>query len=265
MKKADFMQIRGYDEAIKGYGFEDNDIKNRLLNLGRTQIGFEQKEFLEAISHSEEERIKNEFTYNHLQALFVEKINYQQAKIIFIYKDLTYESAIIADNIYTQFENQDYFVKPLEVLNRYFIVEKNIEKGIFNAELTKNAHLIEKKETIILYYEASTYVNAKDYDTALKLYEELKGLNYSGKATYYYAVNKVNSQEDFFNNAVDRDRMVKMGTHEKPRTENVPSKRGEIYKNVALIYVQQGKMDLAKKAVSDARKANPDDAPLKFN
>ncbi len=149
MTKADFTQIRGYDEAIKGYGFEDNDIKNRLLNLGRTQIGFEQKEFLEAISHSEEERIKNEFTYNHLQALFVEKINYQQAKIIFIYKDLNYESATIADSIYTQFENQDYFVKPLEVLNRYFIIEKTIEKGVFNAELTKNAYIIEKKETII--------------------------------------------------------------------------------------------------------------------
>lgn len=124
------------------------------------------------------------------------------------------------------------------------------------------AYLLEKKDTINLYYAASTYVNAKDYDTALKLYEELKVLNYSGKATYYYAVNKVNNQEDFFNTAADRDRMVKMGTHEKPRTENVPSKRGEIYKNVALIYVQQGKMDLAKKAVSDARKANPDDTSL---
>lgn len=149
MTKTDFIQIRGYDEAIKGYGFEDNDIKNRLLNLGLTQIGFKRQEFLEAISHSEEERIKNEFTYNHLHALFVEKINHQKTKIIFIYKDLTYESAIIADSIYTQFENQDYFVKSLEVLNRYFIVEKTIEKGISNANLIKNAHLIEKKEILI--------------------------------------------------------------------------------------------------------------------
>jgi tetratricopeptide (TPR) repeat protein len=87
-------------------------------------------------------------------------------------------------------------------------------------------------------------------------------LNYSGKATYFYAVNKVNSQEDFFNNAADRDRMVKMGTHEKPRDEKVLSKRGEIYKNIALIYVQEGKMDKAKKAVADARIANPDDTSL---
>lgn len=142
------------------------------------------------------------------------------------------------------------------------IEDTKANKDAEGAKKLYEAYLLEKKDTINLYYAASTYVNAKDYDTALKLYEELKVLNYSGKATYYYAVNKVNNQEDFFNNAADRDRMVKMGTHEKPRTENVPSKRGEIYKNVALIYVQQGKMDLAKKAVSDARKANPDDTSL---
>ncbi|PVX44334.1 tetratricopeptide repeat protein [Flavobacterium sp. 103] len=142
------------------------------------------------------------------------------------------------------------------------IEDTKANKDADGAKKLYEAYLLEKKDTINLYYAASTYVNAKDYDTALKLYEELKVLNYSGKATYYYAVNKVNNQEDYFTTAADRDRLVKMGTHEKPRNENVPSKRGEIYKNVALIYVQQGKMDLAKKAVSDARKANPEDTSL---
>ena len=56
--------------------------------------------------------------------------------------------------------------------------------------------------------------------------------------------------------------MVKIGTHEKPRTEAVPSKRGEIYKNVALILVQNGKTEEAKKAIADARKSNPEDDSL---
>lgn len=142
------------------------------------------------------------------------------------------------------------------------IEDTKVEKNEVGAQKLYQAYLLEKKDTINLYYAASTYVNAKDYDTALKLYEELKVLNYSGKGTYYYAVNKVNSEEDFFNTAIERDRLVKMGTHEKPRTEAVPSKRGEIYKNIALIYVQQGKMEEAKKAVSDARKTNPDDTSL---
>jgi tetratricopeptide (TPR) repeat protein len=142
------------------------------------------------------------------------------------------------------------------------IADTKVNKDAEGAKKLYEAYLLEKKDTINLYYAASTYVNAKDYNTALKLYEELKVLNYSGKATYYYAVNKVNNQEDFFNNAVDRDRLVKMGTHEKPRDESIPSKRGEIYKNIALIYAQEGKVNEAKKAVSDARKANPDDTSL---
>lgn len=142
------------------------------------------------------------------------------------------------------------------------IEDTKLEKNVDGAKKLYSAYMLDKKDTINLYYAASTYVNAKEYDSALKLYEELKKMNYSGKTTYYYAVNKVNSQEDFFKTAADRDKMVKMGTHEKPRQENVPSKRGEINKNIALIYVQQGKVNEAKKAVSDARKANPEDTSL---
>lgn len=142
------------------------------------------------------------------------------------------------------------------------IDDTKAEKNAQGAQKLYQAYLLEKKDTINLYYAASTYINAKDYNNAVKLYEELKVLNYSGKGTYYYATNKVNSNEDFFATAAERDRMVKLGTHEKPRNEEIPSKRGEIYKNIALIYVQEGKIEEAKKAVSDARKANPDDNTL---
>jgi tetratricopeptide (TPR) repeat protein len=124
------------------------------------------------------------------------------------------------------------------------------------------AYQLDKKDTINLYYAASTYVSAKDYDKAMELYNELKRLNYSGKATEYLATSKVNSQEVGFASAAERDKAVKIGTHEKPRTEEIPSKRGEIYKNMALILVDKGQIAEAKKAVADARKANPDDSSL---
>ncbi|MBA0882418.1 tetratricopeptide repeat protein [Flavobacterium undicola] len=124
------------------------------------------------------------------------------------------------------------------------------------------AYQLDKKDTINLYYAASTYVSAKDYDKAMELYSELKRLNYSGKATEYLATSKVNGQEVGFASVAERDRAVKLGTHEKPRTEEVPSKRGEIYKNMALILVDKGQIAEAKKAVADARTANPDDSSL---
>jgi pentatricopeptide repeat protein len=41
---------------------------------------------------------------------------------------------------------------------------------------TYDAYLLDKKDTLNLYYAASTYVNAKEYEKAMKLYQELKEL-----------------------------------------------------------------------------------------
>ncbi|WP_066309163.1 tetratricopeptide repeat protein [Flavobacterium sp. TAB 87] len=142
------------------------------------------------------------------------------------------------------------------------IADTQSNKSKEGAKKLNDAYLLDKKDTINLYYAASTFINAGDYDTALTMYEELKRLNYSGKGTSYLAVNKVSGTEDGFTTANQRDMAIKLGTHEKPTTEKVPSKRGEIYKNIALILVQKGKIEEAKKEIVDARKANPEDSSL---
>ncbi|MEO7979080.1 tetratricopeptide repeat protein [Flavobacterium sp.] len=142
------------------------------------------------------------------------------------------------------------------------IADTQSNKQKEGAKKLYDAYLLDKKDTINLYYAASTYVNAQDYDAALTAYDELKKLNYSGKGTSYIAVNKLSGEEQGFNTANERDMAVKLGTHEKPKTEVITSKRGEIYKNIALILVQKGQSEDAKKAISDARKSNPDDTSL---
>ena len=142
------------------------------------------------------------------------------------------------------------------------IADSKVDKHSESARKLYDAYLLDKKDTINLYYAASTYVNAKEYDKALELYNNLKKLNYSGKGTSYFAVNKLTNEEDFFNAAKERDLSVKLGTHLKPRNEVIPSKRGEIYKNMALILVEKGKTEEAKKAISEARLANPEDNSL---
>jgi tetratricopeptide (TPR) repeat protein len=142
------------------------------------------------------------------------------------------------------------------------IADSKVDKHSESAKKLYDAYLLDTKDTLNLYYAASTYVNAKEYDAALKMYDELKRLNYSGKGTNYFAVNKLTSEEDLFTTAQERDRMVKLGTHENPTMEVIPSKRGEIFKNMALILVENGKTEEAKKAISEARIANPDDTSL---
>lgn len=142
------------------------------------------------------------------------------------------------------------------------IADTQANKNAEGAKKLYEAYLLDKKDTINLYYAASTSVNAQDYDSALPMYEELKKINYSGKGTSYTALNKASGNEDGFNTASERDLAVKLGTHEKPKTEAIPSKRGEIYKNFALILVQKGRIEDAKKAIADARKTNPEDSSL---
>lgn len=142
------------------------------------------------------------------------------------------------------------------------IADTQANKHVDGAKKLYQAYELDKKDTINLYYAASTAVNSQDFDLALPMYEELKKLNFSGKGTLYLAVNKANGNEDNFANAKDRDVAIKLGTHEKPKTEAIPSKRGEIYKNLALILVQKGRTEDAKKAIADARKANPEDSSL---
>ena len=69
--------------------------------------------------------------------------------------------------------------------------------------------------------------------------------------------------EESFDNKTVRDLSVNNAkTHDKPREEKSPSKRGEIYKNIALILVQKGKTQEAISAVQEARKINPEDESL---
>ncbi|WP_026708105.1 tetratricopeptide repeat protein [Flavobacterium frigidarium] len=142
------------------------------------------------------------------------------------------------------------------------IADSKVDKHAASANKLYDAYLLDKKDTLNLYYAASTYINAKDYDNALKLYGELKDMNYSGKATNYLAVNKITNESDLFATVQERDRMIKLGTHIDPTIEEIPSKRGEIYKNIALILVQNGKTAEAKEAIAAARKSNPEDTSL---
>ena len=60
----------------------------------------------------------------------------------------------------------------------------------------EHAYKMSKKDTLYLYYAAATAVNVQEYDRALKLYEELKSLNYTGIEKQYFAINKETGEEE---------------------------------------------------------------------
>ena len=130
------------------------------------------------------------------------------------------------------------------------------------AERLYLAYTLDKTKEDNLYYAASYAVNGQDYDKALEYYELLKKINYSGEKTIYSATNIINNEVENFASKEDRDRSVKLTLHKDPIEEKIPSKKGEIYSNYALILIQKGQIEKAKTAVSEARKLNPDDVSL---
>ncbi|NJX15607.1 tetratricopeptide repeat protein [Tamlana crocina] len=117
------------------------------------------------------------------------------------------------------------------------------------------------KDTMFLYYAAATAVNVKEYDRALSLYEELKDLGYTGINTEYFATNVETGEEEVLDKST-RDLYVKAKSHVKPGERKTESKKPEIVKNIALIYVSEGKDDEALAAFEEARKENPEDINL---
>ena len=125
-----------------------------------------------------------------------------------------------------------------------------------------NAYKLSQKDTLYLYYAASSSVNAQQYDKSLAMYEKLKSLGFTGIEKQYFAVNKETNKEESFDSKVLRDISVKSKSHINPTEKNTKSKYPEIIKNMALIYNQRGETEKALEAMREARDENPDDLNL---
>ncbi|MCF8273330.1 MAG: tetratricopeptide repeat protein [Flavobacteriaceae bacterium] len=138
--------------------------------------------------------------------------------------------------------------------------EKN-DYGIASNDFER-AYRVSTKDTSYLYYAAATAVNIPDYDRALVLYKELKNLGYTGVEQQYFATSIETQKEELFQNKSLRDISVKAKTHIKPEDRKSESKKAEIVKNIALIYISKEDNDNALAAMKEARAESPDDINL---
>lgn len=99
-RKQDFMAIKGYDEEMSGYGFEDDDLYSRLKLLGREEEVIMELGFLKAISHDNAERVSNEFYNSNIEEVYIHYVDHKSSVAIFLYKNGTYETGKIYPNHY---------------------------------------------------------------------------------------------------------------------------------------------------------------------
>ncbi len=141
------------------------------------------------------------------------------------------------------------------------VYENQNENFAVAADLLVMVYNVDQEQKDYLYYAASSAVNGGDFDRALAYYQELKDMNYSGSVEKFYAT-KSDTGEEIELSAETYALFQKQKDYTNFRTEMTESKLPEIVKNIALIYVQQKKNDMAISAIKDARLANPLDVGL---
>ena len=141
------------------------------------------------------------------------------------------------------------------------VYENQNENFAVAADLLVMVYNVDQEQKDYLYYAASSAVNGGDFDRALTYYQELKDMNYSGSVEKFYAT-KSETGEEIELSAETYVLFQKQKDYTNFRTEMTESKLPEIVKNIALIYVQQKRNDLAIGAIKEAREANPLDVGL---
>ena len=168
---------------------------------------------------------------------------------------------------------------PTKYQQEYSNLKIIISNSIVNSAVTDNqngdfldaakklimAYEMDKEEYInYLYFAAGSAVNGKDYESALKYYLTLKNNGYTGIVDEYFVTNNETGLEEKVSQT-EYDLLKSSKDYSNPRIGQTESRFPEIVKNIALIYVQQGKNELAESAIKEAREIQPDDVSLLLN
>ncbi|HEY9185643.1 MAG TPA: tetratricopeptide repeat protein [Salegentibacter sp.] len=158
-------------------------------------------------------------------------------------------------------EAQDGLLNVRNSLVESAVEDQNAEDYKSASEKLLTSYKINPKDTLYLYYAAANSLNAQDYNTALEYYKELRDLGFDGSEMEYLATNVETGEQEAMSKE-QRDLLVKTSEYTDPEDRKSPSKKGEIAKNIALIYINQEKMDEAVEAMEDAKRENPDNVML---
>lgn len=131
--------------------------------------------------------------------------------------------------------------------------------GKFKESAAKSyeVYQIDKKDTLNLFNAAGSSLNGKDYVSAIKYYEELRKINYTGKGMIFYAINKKTKAEESFTSMSARESNILAGLYEKPRNFYPPSKKEEVLLSLGYCYLENNDYVNASKYYESDLQLNP--------
>ena len=241
--------------------------KKELRNIDKliNESFFKEAKFeldkIESIIETSEDKYKAQFYYYTTIANYELESFDKSLKSYQILKNLnpTYYNSKIKDNIN---------LLPSKITNSLVnsAIDDNKEGDYLEAsnKLFIAYNINPESNVDYLYFAASSAVNGKDYDKALKYYIDLKEKNYTGVVDLYFITNKSSGSEEEVSKS-EFEILKTSKDYTNPRSTKSESRYPEIVKNIALIYVQQGKNEIAIEAINEARKIQPNDISLLLN
>ncbi len=209
-----------------------------------------------------DEKYKAQYYFLKAQA-FKGKNNLEEAGEAFN-KLFAYEKEIGKER-YTK-EAKPMLTQIIQQVSQRGVALYNKDKDFKNA--AKDFYLTYKlspRDTSFLYNAAMSAAKAKEYDTSLEYFKKLQNLGYTGITTQYFAKNIETGKLEPFPNKNLREIAIRSKSHSEPKDKPTESRQGDIIKNIASIYINQGKTDEAMQAIQEARKADPKDLNLILN
>lgn len=141
------------------------------------------------------------------------------------------------------------------------VKDQNSENYKDAIEKLYTSYLVSKDPTD-LYFAAGNAVNGREYATALKYYQMLLDLGYTGEEEEFVATEKSTGEVESFDNMNLRDLAIRTGEYIKPEVRKTESRKGEILRNMTLIYIEQGNNEKATALIKAARAESPNDLTL---
>jgi len=135
IRNKNFMEVRGYNESLQGWGFEDNDIQNRLIKNDIKLMSMKNPEFNHYIEHPDLDRVSDEHVFKNLYKMFVTYINPYTSGILLLFNDYKTEQYTLVNNLHlnllVEFSN---ISEPLLDDRVRVVIQEDVIKGSWKEE-----------------------------------------------------------------------------------------------------------------------------------
>lgn len=221
MLRRDFILTEGFDELMRNYGFEDQDLINRLERAGRTKRIITEPLFLRSINHKVDERIENEYLYKNLRFLFVNYINPSVSELLFLLKNGSFVQGRLVNNHTINADRKEFALTDEKHLYEFSLMDDTLIHGSFS----------KIEEGFLMYKEYSPEV--LKYNPLLKAYEPAG----NESAGLFYMItdqDMIREAVFFFSQIANRIKMTFNSENGSVAVNNSCYGKGTAYKNFDL-------------------------------